>query len=418
LRVRTHAGALARFYLDALVGLVPIRAHAAERSVRREHEALLGEWSLAGRSLLRAALAAQGLQSALGQGAALWLLFDHVAREGAGPKALLLVYWALALPARGQELAAALRLYPAQRNVARRLLEPLGAPDDVDASAPGGPAPGPPPGPAVALAFEGVSVQAGGHRILEDVDLAVAAGSHVAVVGPSGAGKSSLVGLLLGWHSPAGGRVLVDGRPLDGEGLDRLRRETAWVDPAVQLWNRPFLDNLRYGAPDGAAAADVVLEQADLYGVLERLPDGQQTPLGEGGGLVSGGEGQRVRFGRALARRGARLVLLDEPFRGLDRERRGALLARARRVWQGATMLCVTHDVGETLGFERVLVVEGGRVVEDGSPAELSRDEGSRYRALLDAERLVRRGLWADGAWRRLRVERGELRELPPGEGP
>ncbi|MCU0681160.1 MAG: ATP-binding cassette domain-containing protein [Polyangiaceae bacterium] len=423
LRVRTHVGALGRFYLDALVGLVPIRAHAAERSVRREHESLLGEWSLAGRSMLRAALTAQALQSILGQGAALWLLFDHVAREGAGPKALLLVYWALALPARGQELAFALRLYPAQRNVALRLLEPLGAPDDIDASASGeggsfSANPASAPGPAAGLVFEAVNVQAGGHRILEDVDLVVAAGSHVAIVGPSGAGKSSLIGLLLGWHRTAGGRVLVDGRPLDGEGLDRLRRETAWVDPAVQLWNRSFLDNLRYGAVDEATPAADVLEQADLYGVLERLPDGQQTSLGEGGGLVSGGEGQRVRFGRALLRRDARLVLLDEPFRGLDRDRRSALLARARQVWRRATMLCVTHDVGETLGFERVIVVEGGRIVEDGSPAELSQNADSRYRALLDAERLVRQGLWSDGAWRRLRIEQGHLRELPPGEAP
>jgi hypothetical protein len=173
------------------------------------------------------------------------------------------------------------------------------------------------------------------------------------------------------------------------------------------------------GAPvDEATPAADVLEQADLYGVLERLPDGQQTSLGEGGGLVSGGEGQRVRFGRALLRRDARLVLLDEPFRGLDRDRRSALLARARQVWRRATMLCVTHDVGETLGFERVIVVEGGRIVEDGSPAELSQNADSRYRALLDAERLVRQGLWSDGAWRRLRIEQGHLRELPPGEAP
>ncbi len=418
LRVRTHLGGLGRFYLDALLGLAPIRAHAAERSVRREHEALLGEWSIASRAMLRAAVGAQGLQSLLGHGAALWLVVDHVARAGSGPSGLLLAYWALGLPARGQELAAALRSYPAQRNVAQRLLEPLGAPDDIQGAAPGEAAPHPPPGaepgPAVELVFEGVGVQAGGHRILEGVDVTIAAGSHVAIVGPSGAGKSSLVGLLLGWSQPAEGRVLVDGAPLDGAGLDRLRRETAWVDPAVQLWNRSFLDNLRYGAAEGAPAGDV-LEQAELYGVLERLPEGQQTPLGEGGGLVSGGEGQRVRLGRAMLRAGARLALLDEPFRGLDRERRRALLARSRERWRRATLLCVTHDVGETLSFERVLVIEGGRVVEDGAPAELARAEGSRYRALLEAEDVVRAGLWSDDAWRRLRIERGQLAELPRG---
>ena len=95
-------------------------------------------------------------------------------------------------------------------------------------------------------------------------------------------------------------------------------------------------------------------------GVLERLPDGLQTPLGEGGGLVSGGEGQRVRLGRALARRGVRLVILDEPFRGLDREQRRVLLQRARQEWRATTLLCIPHDVRSTQAFDRVLVVAGG----------------------------------------------------------
>ncbi len=151
--------------------------------------------------------------------------------------------------------------------------------------------------------------------------------------------------------------------------------------------------------------------QADLAGGLRKLPRGLQTALGEGGGLVSGGEGQRVRFGRALLRPGARLVLLDEPFRGLDRERRRDLLARSRRHWQGATLLCVTHDVGETLGFERVLVLEDGQIVEDGRPEDLAATPGSRYRALVEAEQEVRQGLWESGSWRRLRMVAGDLRE-------
>lgn len=99
--------------------------------------------------------------------------------------------------------------------------------------------------------MEGVVVVAGGHTILRDIDLSMQAGEHMAIVGPSGAGKSSLVGLLLGWHRPAAGRVLVDNNtPMTGERLRTLRHETAWVDPAMQLWNRSLLDNLRYGAPE------------------------------------------------------------------------------------------------------------------------------------------------------------------------
>jgi ATP-binding cassette subfamily B protein len=244
------------------------------------------------------------------------------------------------------------------------------------------------------------------------VDLRIEPGQHVAIVGASGAGKSSLVGLLLGWHRAAAGRVLVDGEPLTTRRLERLREETAWVDPAVQLWNRSLLDNLSYGAP-GSVPSELgeALADAELDEILRRLPEGLQTRLGEGGGLLSGGEGQRVRFGRALLRADARLVILDEPFRGLDRARRRELLRRARRRWRGATLLCVTHDVGETRDFGRVLVIEAGRVAEDGAPAALAEVPGSRYRALLDAEPEVRTGLWADGGWRRLRLDEGRLIE-------
>ena len=124
---------------------------------------------------------------------------------------------------------------------------------------------------------------------------------------------------------------------------------------------------------------------------------------------LSGGEGQRVRLGRAMMRPKSKLVILDEPFRGLDRERRRALLKRARELWKQATILCVTHDVGETGSFSRVIVIEGGRVVEDGAPAHLAARPGSRYAALLEAETAVREGLWSSATFRRLRFERGRL---------
>jgi ATP-binding cassette subfamily B protein len=186
-----------------------------------------------------------------------------------------------------------------------------------------------------------------------------------------------------------------------------MRREIAWIDPAVQLWNRPLVENLQYGAR-GDAPLDLVVDSAELRRVLEGLPEGLQTRLGEGGGLVSGGEGQRVRFGRALMRRDARLVILDEPFRGLDRARRRDLYARARRWWPDATLLCVTHDVGETRDFPRVLVVEDGRVVEDGTPEELLA-QPSRYRALVEAETQVRVELWRKNGFRRLTLVGGRL---------
>jgi ATP-binding cassette subfamily B protein len=253
-------------------------------------------------------------------------------------------------------------------------------------------------------------VTAAGHTVLNQVNLAIQPGEHIAIVGPSGAGKSSLVGTLLGWHRPSAGRILVDNQELDESSIEALRPHIAWVDPAVQIWNRPLLENLEYGLP---AAARMSIEEgidaAGLRQILERLPEGLDTPLGEGGGLVSGGEGQRVRLARALLRPGVRLVILDEPFRGLDFNQRNILLARARKLWNNATLLSISHDISETLTFDRVLVIEEGRIVEDGRPTELAKRAGSRFQSLLEAERAIREELWATTDWRHLKLENGTL---------
>jgi ATP-binding cassette subfamily B protein len=461
LRVRTHTGALGRFYLDALLGLVAIRSHGAERIVRSEHEGLLVEWTRAGLGLQRSAVLAEAVQAVVGCALVVWLLVAHAARESEIGAALLLVYWALNLPFLGQEIALVARQYPMHRNLTLRALEPLGAREETESSEPASPEkreqadrtpnavatteasesraafglrqlagaierpqstnfPGSEPekeagreSQSVSLQFSDVTVRAAGHTILEGINLEIVAGSQVAIVGSSGAGKSSLVGLLLGWHRAAEGTVLVDGVSLNGRRLARLREQTAWVDPAVHLWNRSLADNLFYGtSAETASDLGPILPQADLLKVLESLPEGLQTSLGEGGALLSGGEGQRVRFGRALLRRGVRLVILDEPFRGLNRERRRALLANARKFWQGVTLLCITHDVGETQEFDRVLVIENGRIVEDEAPEKLMREPDSRYATLARAEAEVRQSLWGNGIWRRHVLEAGLVTEV------
>ncbi len=407
LRARNHGAALHGVTLDALLGAVPLRAHAGGPVLRRQHEALLVSWVSAGRRLIAAALAADALPSLLCMGLAGGLLIDHFARRGSvAGSDLLLVYWALKLPALGGGVGGLLRQWPGQRNGLMRLLEPLSAPEAAEV-APAAPAAAGP----VALRIEGGRVLAAGHEILREIELAIAPGEHVAIVGASGAGKSSLLGLLLGWHRLAGGRLLIDGQDHGALAPAALRRQTAWVDPAVQLWNRPLLDNIGYAAGDEALAGlGPVLQAAQLDGVLQQLPQGLQTPLGEGGARLSGGEGQRVRLARALLQKDVRLVLLDEPFRGLSREQRAQMLQTARQWWRGATLLCVTHDVGETLGFDRVLVVDEGRIVQAGPPAELA-SQGGPYAALLQAEDELRRTMWQGPQWRQLRVQGGRVSE-------
>lgn len=411
LRVRTHFGALMRFYLDGLLGLMAARCHAAERALRNEHESLVVDWVRSGLGLLRAAVGVSGVVSFTSSALAIWLLVDYLDRVGESAMVLLLVYWALNLPALGNQVAKIASLYPGLRNTTLRIIEPLTAPDETvaaDAAVP----PAPAASNAVAVKMQGVSVRAGGHVILEDVNLQIEPGSHIAVVGPSGAGKSSLVGLLLGWHQPTEGTITVDDETLEGGVLQRLRRQTAWVDPEVRLWNRSFVDNLSYGCSNEAAPPmSTVIRETDLYGVVEGLPEGLQTPLGEGGCVVSGGEGQRVRLARALIRPGVRLAILDEPFRGLDRKQRRRLLDSARRRWAGATLVFITHDVGETVDFERVLVVERGHIVEDGNPVKLWGNPKSGYARLLTAEQELWRKLWTPASWRVVRVDEGVVRE-------
>ena len=408
LRMRGHAGGLARFYLDALLGLSAIRAHTAEPALRAEHGGRLREWARAARDATRLAVTIDTAQGLLGFGLAAVVLFRYLVSASGSGWAILIVYWVFMLPSLGQEIAFLIQQYPQHRNLTLRLLEPLGAPESPveaqDSSLPQSTAPG------VAVDLREVRVKAAGNEILTVDSLSLAAGEHVAIVGSSGAGKSSLVGLLLGWYRPDVGAVRVDGQELRGRWLDELRRQTLWVDPAVQLWNRSLLENLRFGSDGEHRAVGDAVEAAQLDEVLARLPMGLQTPLGAGGALLSGGEGQRVRLGRAICRGAARLVIFDEPFCGLERSRRRDLLQAARTRWATATFLCITHDVSQTLEFPRVLVVDKGRVVEDGVPQRLAGQAGTRYARLLAAEVRARARL-AGPEWRHLLLQDGHIEE-------
>lgn len=424
MRLRGHGAALSRFILDSLLGLIPARTHGAERAIRREHENLLAEWVRAGRASLALTLTLQALQSFANAAFLIWLIAGFAERRGFGtPAILVLLYWGAQLPAIAREILALSREYPSLRNVAARLVEPLGAPEEVPSAASEAllyqsvamnvAAPRGTNAQGVSIVLEDVTVMAGGHEILRDCSLDIAPGSHVAIVGRSGAGKSTLLSLLLGWQQASKGLVMVDSQTLSSDVIEQLRPVTAWVDPGIQLWNRTLLENIRYGATRDPSPARVgsIVTQAELLSVVERLPEGLQTALGESGRLLSGGEGQRVRLARALVRNSARLVLLDEPFRGLERPRRRELLWRARAIWSKATLLCVSHDVSDTEAFDRVIVVDGGRIVEDGSPAALRARPRSVYAQLLAQEELVRQTLFGGKSWRHVVLEDGRIEE-------
>ncbi len=411
-RWRNQGAAISRFFLDALLGLIAIRAHGAQRAVRREQSNHVKAWTKTGVYLQAIVMSLEGLQALLGILLCGWILHSYlsavqISNERAG--ILLLLYWALRIPALGQEIGSLSWRYPAMRNTMLRLMEPLSAlSEDRHVSSWSDQAPA---SSAARLTFDNVSVVAAGHSILESISLDVKPGEHIAIVGQSGAGKSSLVGLLLGWHKPATGTVLVDGEALTAARIDQLRRELVWVDPQVQIWNQSLMDNLFYGA-EGTAASRLAqtIEKAQLKGLLNRMAGEMETCLGEGGALVSGGEGQRVRMGRGMGKTSVRLVILDEPARGLDATQRRVMIASARELWKDATLLCITHDVGDTLSFDRVLVLESGTIVEDANPKQLFNLETSRYKGLHDAAETLKTELWGMSRWRKLQMEQGKLR--------
>jgi len=426
MRVQTHAGALSGFILNALLGLTPIRIHGSERSLRRGQEALLVEWTKARYWLQGLSVGFEGALMLISYGLVVLLVYSYLASNERASLVLLVVFWALRFPILGQRLLVLTRSFPSAMNRVRRLMDIIGEIEPEPAKtlalapAPQVSPPLPALGPdadavrGVAIKMDRVRIKGGGHVILDKVSLDIAPGEHVAIVGVSGAGKSTLVGLLLGWLRPARGEIRVDGELLDQAAVERLRRQIAWVDPAISIWNQSLLDNLRYGNDSTHGwALDATLKGAEMLDILEALPAGLQTSLGEGGGLVSGGQGQRVRLARAMLRSGVRLAILDEPFRGLDRDRRARLLAESRRLWKNVTMMCVTHDVSHTQGFDRVLVVEDGRIVENGAPQALLADEKSRYGELLRADQDNHHLLWTGGNWRHWWLADGRLVEKP-----
>jgi ABC-type bacteriocin/lantibiotic exporter with double-glycine peptidase domain len=431
LRVQMQAGALSGFTLNALVGLTPIRIHGAERSLRRAQETLLVSWTKARYWLHSLTVGFEGLQMLVSYGLVVLLVYSYLAASERATLVLLVVYWALRFPILGQRLLVLSRTFPNVMNRVRRLLDIIGEVKPADSASVRAEARGAETGEAtvsssaadddaargVAISMEKVRIKGGGHVILDKVSVTIAAGEHVAIVGVSGAGKSTLVGLLLGWLRPARGEITIDGEPLDQLGIERLRRMTAWVDPAVSIWNKSLIDNLRYGNDSTQGwSLDAALRGADMLDMLEVLPAGLQTSLGEGGGLVSGGQGQRVRLARAMLRSGVRLAILDEPFRGLDRDRRARLLAESRRLWRNITLLCVTHDVEHTQAFDRVLVVENGKIIENGRPKDLIGNPTSRYSELLRADEENRTLLWSGEKWRSWWLADGRLVEKSMAE--
>ncbi len=255
------------------------------------------------------------------------------------------------LRALGADRHAALEGRPA----AERVLALLDLPEPARGTAPVGPGV-----PHVRLS--GVTLRLEGREVLGGVDLDLPPLSRTALVGPSGAGKSSVLRLLLGFADPDEGAVRVDGVPLPALDPDAWRARVAHVPERPWLLPGSVLDNVRLGRP-GAPVADVeaALEQARVLDVVRRLPQGLQTPLGEDGARLSGGERLRIALARAFVK-DADVLLLDEPTAQLDPGSEAEVLAALDALAAGRTVLTVTHRSAPLARHDRVVTIEDGAV--------------------------------------------------------
>lgn len=223
------------------------------------------------------------------------------------------------------------------------------------------------------LVFENVNFNypSGREVALRGINLRIAPGETVAFVGESGAGKSTLVHLAIGLRHPNAGRVLLDGQDLLDIDLRTYRRQIGVVPQSTVLFNGTLRDNVSYGLQD--VADDTVwriLGEANLTDFARGLPQGLDTPLGEGGTRLSGGQRQRLAIARALIR-DPRVILLDEATSALDTESERLVQEALTRLTRGRTTLIVAHRFSTIRHADRIIVLRGGRIVEQGTQAQL-----------------------------------------------
>lgn len=222
------------------------------------------------------------------------------------------------------------------------------------------------------IAFEDVSFRYQGREfVFRDFDLRVEPAERVGLVGPSGGGKSTVFALLQRFYDVQRGRILIGGQDIAHVTQDSLRAAIAMVPQDISLFHRPLLENVRYGRP--AASDDEVraaLGAARCDDFVAALPDGVNTMVGDRGVKLSPGQRQRIAIARAFLK-DAPYLLLDEATSALDTESENAVRQAMERLMRGRTVIAIAHRLATLQNFDRIVLLKGGRVIEDGPPEKL-----------------------------------------------
>lgn len=227
------------------------------------------------------------------------------------------------------------------------------------------------------LQLRGVRVQYqdGQAPALDGIDLDVSAGEVLALVGPSGSGKTTLINLLARFVEPSAGTVLIDGHDLRDWDVSALRRQFAWVSQDVVLFNDTIAANVALGEQIDEQRVRLALEAANLMEFVQRQPLGLRAPIGHNGQQLSGGQRQRLAIARAIYK-DAPILILDEATSALDSESERLVQTALERLMEGRTSIVIAHRLSTIEHAHRIAVLEGGRLVENGSREDLLANEG------------------------------------------
>jgi ATP-binding cassette subfamily B protein len=382
------SGALA----DAITSNAVVKAHAAEAREDARIGLVLDKWAHRSRRTWR-----RGTVAGFAQDTTLWLLRAMVLggallafmRGAAGAGEIAFTVAALGmLDAYLRQIGNHVRQLQKAVNDAEEMVDLMADAPERDVARP--PARALPPR-AAALAFEHVDYgyEGAATPLFTDLHVAIPAGQKVGLVGRSGSGKTTFVKLIQRLHEVTGGAITLGGVDIASVPLDELRRHVALVPQEPILFHRSLAENIAYARP-GATLAEVraAAAKAGAGGFIDRLEKGYGTEVGERGVKLSGGERQRVAIARAFLS-DAPVLIMDEATSSLDSEAEARVAEAAERLMEGRTTLVIAHRLATVERMDRILVFDRGRIVEDGTPAELMARQGGLYRALRERQTLA-----------------------------